>query len=109
MPLLSLQNISLDFGRGLLLDRASLSIEPGDRICLLGRNGAGKSTLMKVLDGTLKPDSGELVLQGGTRVARLDQDVPGDLAGTIYDVVAAGIGPAGALLARYQHVSHGYV
>ena len=89
-----------------MLDAASFSIERGERVCLLGRNGAGKSTLMKLIDGTVTPDAGEVVRQGGVTVARLEQDIPGDVEGTIFDVVAAGLGPTGALLANYHQASH---
>ena len=106
MALLGLQEITLSFGGPLLLDRATLAIERGERVCLLGRNGAGKSTVMKLLDGTLLPDSGEVVRQTGVTVTRLEQEVPGDVDGTTFDVVAAGLGDAGKLLARYHQVSH---
>ena len=89
MALLSLYNIALSFGAGPLLDGVNLQIEPGERLCLLGRNGAGKSTLMKILDGNLKADGGSIARQPGTRVALLSQDVPVGLTGTIRDVVAA--------------------
>ena len=89
-----------------MLDAASFSIERGERVCLLGRNGAGKSTLMKLIDGTVTPDAGEVVRQGGVTVARLEQDIPSDVEGTIFDVVAAGLGPTGALLANYHQASH---
>src|SRR5206468_10169331 len=86
-------------------DRASLAIEKGERVCLLGRNGAGKTTLMKLLDGEMIPDSGEIVRQTGLVVTRLAQDVPDDIEGSIFDVVAEGLGEAGRLLARYHHPS----
>ncbi len=106
MALLDMQVVSLAFGGPLVLDRASFAIERGERVCLLGRNGAGKSTLMRTLDGTIIPDSGEIVRQSGVTVARLEQEVPGNVDGTTFDVVAEGLGEAGALLRRYQHASH---
>jgi len=89
MALLSLHDISLSFGAGPLLGGVNLQIEPGERLCLLGRNGAGKSTLMKIIEGSLRPDSGTIARQPGIRVALLSQTVPGGLAGTIRDIVAA--------------------
>ena len=106
MSLLALQDIRVAFGGPPVLDAASFSIERGERVCLLGRNGAGKSTLMKLIDGTVTPDAGEVVRQGGVTVARLEQDIPSDVEGTIFDVVAAGLGPTGALLAKYHQASH---
>src|SRR5438067_8959584 len=106
MALLGMQDVSIAFGGPPLLDHASLAIERGERVCLLGRNGAGKSTLMKLLDGTLAPDTGEIVRETGVTVARLEQEIPDDVDGTIYDVVAAGLGDVGQLLARYHEASH---
>jgi ATP-binding cassette subfamily F protein uup len=106
MSLLGMQEVTVAFGGPPVLDRASLYIERGERVCLLGRNGAGKSTLMKVLDGTIAPDSGTVVRETGASVARLEQEVPGDVTGTTFDVVAAGLGARGQLLARYHDASH---
>ncbi len=106
MPLLTLRNISLAFGGPPLLDGVNLQIEPGERLCLVGRNGAGKSTLMKLINGELNADGGELVRQPGLKVARLVQEVPRDMVGEVFDVVAEGLGEAGQLLADYHHVVH---
>jgi ABC transport system ATP-binding/permease protein len=106
MALLGMQDISIAFGGPPILDRANLAIERGERVCLLGRNGAGKSTIMKLLDGTMSPDSGEVVRQTGLTVARLEQEVPDDVHGSTFDVVAAGLGDAGRLLARYHEAGH---
>jgi ATP-binding cassette subfamily F protein uup len=106
MALLGMQDVNIAFGGPLLLDHARFSIERGERVCLLGRNGAGKSTLMKLLDGTIAPDSGEVVRQTGVTVARLEQEVPGEIDGSTFDVVAAGLGDVGSLLARYHAASH---
>jgi ATP-binding cassette subfamily F protein uup len=88
-----------------LLADASLGIERGERLCLLGRNGAGKSTLMKLLDGSIRPDRGEVVRQTGVTVARLGQDIPEGLEGSTFDLVAAGLGESGTVLARYHEAS----
>lgn len=73
----------------MLLDGASLQIEPGERIGLLGRNASGKSTLMKLLDGVFPPDAGEIVRDNNVRLSAMPQDIE-DLPGTVYDVVASG-------------------
>lgn len=92
MPLATLENISIRFRGPALLDDVSRVIEPGDRIGLLGRNGAGKTTLLKILSGSLQPDNGRVILAPGTKIARLIQNVPSDLQGTITEIVASGMG-----------------
>ena len=101
-----MQDVSIAFGGPPILDRARLAIEKGERVCLLGRNGAGKSTIMRLLDGTMSPNSGDVIRQTGVTVTRLEQEVPDDVDGTTFDVVAAGLGEAGLLLARYHQASH---
>ncbi|PWQ98760.1 ATP-binding cassette domain-containing protein [Leucothrix arctica] len=105
MPLLTLQNVQLSYGGPALLDGVDLTIEPGERICLIGRNGAGKSSLMKIIKGTHKPDSGNRVLEKGTVITQLEQEVPHHLGGTVYDVVADGLSEVGALLKKYNQLS----
>ena len=106
MPLITLQNVDYSVGGPLLLERAELSIEPGERIALIGRNGAGKSTLLKLIAGELQPDDGQVRVQSGVRIARLEQEVPQDTGGSVFDVVAAGLGELGAWLAQFHHLSH---
>jgi ATP-binding cassette subfamily F protein uup len=92
MAILSLREVSIQFGGPTLLDAVSFSIEPGDRACITGRNGEGKSTLLKLIAGLIRPDSGEIIRQPGLRVAYLTQDVPGDLEGTVEEIVEQGLG-----------------
>lgn len=106
MATITLKDIGLSFGGLPLLNGIDLQIEPGERVCLVGRNGEGKSSLMKILAGEIEPDRGEITRQKGLRVARLTQEVPASLGGTVYEVVAAGLGEMFALLARYHAVSH---
>ena len=103
MALISASNLTLSFSGPPLLDDISLQIHPGERICLLGRNGEGKSTLMRVLAGELSPDAGEVGWGKGLTMASLPQEVPADLTGSIYDVVASGAGEAGRCLAALRH------
>ena len=88
MALLSLRNVSLAFGGPRLLDQVELQIEQGERVCLLGRNGEGKSTLLRLIQGEIEPDEGQVIRQQGLRIARLPQDVPRDQTGTVADQVA---------------------
>jgi ATP-binding cassette subfamily F protein uup len=106
MALLTLRNITLAFGGAPLLNGVDLSIEPGERLCLVGRNGTGKSTLMKLLNGELQADGGEIICGQGLRVARLTQEIPHEISGLVFDVVAGGLGQNGALLAAYHEVTH---
>ena len=106
MASIALKDIVLSFGGLPLLAGLDLQIEPGERLCLVGRNGEGKSSLMKLLAGEIEPDRGEIIRQKGLRVARLTQEVPEGMGGTVYEVVAAGLGEIFTLLARYHAVSH---
>ena len=103
--LLQFQNVDFGVGGPLLLEDVDLAIDRGERVCIVGRNGAGKSTLLRLMAGEAQPDDGE-VRRFGTRVAGLAQEVPLGLAGTVFDVVAAGLGELGTLLARYHHLLH---
>ena len=105
MALLALRNLQLSFGPQPLLDQVELTIEPGERLCLVGRNGSGKSTLMKVIAGEVQPDDGEIEHGSELRIARLEQDVPGGEEGTVFDVVSRGLGREGTLLAEYHRLS----
>ena len=104
--LFGLKNISLHLGNTALLDAINLTVEPGERLCLVGRNGTGKSTLMKLLTGEQQADGGEIIRDQALRVAQLPQEVPRDTAGSVFDVVAQGLGEAGLLLAEYHHLLH---
>ena len=105
MPLLRLDNISLAFGHVPLLAGVEFQIGSGERVCLVGRNGAGKTTLFRVITGTAVPDAGEIWRGETLRVAHLEQEVPPDTDQTIFQVVAAGLGELGALLAEYHQVT----
>ncbi|MDA8549163.1 ATP-binding cassette domain-containing protein [Litoricolaceae bacterium] len=104
MSVLSIQNIQVSFGGPAILDDLSLKIQPKERIGLLGRNGAGKSTLMKLIAGEIQADSGEMNKSQSLKVARLVQDVPTGTDGTIFEVVASGLGNLTPLLERYHRV-----
>lgn len=102
--LLNARQLDLHVGTHAILDQAELVIEPRERVCLVGRNGAGKSTLLKVIAGTVEPDSGEVDRSNAPVIATLPQEVPDGLTGTVYDVVALGLGDAGRLVAEYHDI-----
>ncbi len=89
MPILAATNIELAYGDRRILDGVSLSVEPGERVGMVGRNGCGKSSLFKVLTGTLKPDAGQVVVQGGARAAYLAQEPEFDGTRTLLDEAQA--------------------
>ena len=101
MALIHLKNIHLAFGVAPVLDGVDFSIEAGERVCLIGRNGEGKSTLFKLINGSLQPDSGEVIINGSTSVAMLEQDVP-ETNGRILDIVMGGDRHAADLLIAYN-------
>src|SRR6476661_9968838 len=72
--LLNTNKVSKSFGVTPLFRNLSLSIQEGDRLGLIGPNGSGKSTLLQILAGRIAPDSGDLVLRSGTRLAYVPQD-----------------------------------
>ena len=105
MALVSLQDVKVSFGGPLLLEGVDLSIDRGERVCLVGRNGTGKSTIMKLITGEIKPDGGKIVFQQGVKITLLTQEVPQALFGSVFDVVSSAFGEQGKLLAAYHHVS----
>jgi len=108
MPLIRLRNIHVGFGGPAILESISVSIEAGERLCLLGRNGTGKSTLLKVISGEVKADGGDLEFKQNLKIAVLDQEPRGDLQGCIFDVVAMGLGKNAKLLQDYHHALHNF-
>ncbi len=94
MPaLLTLLDVTLHFGGPAILEKVNFQVDPGERICLIGRNGAGKSTLMKVIVGEMNPDSGDVFRPANAVYRRLTQEVPTDLTGSVHDIVTAGLRP----------------
>ena len=86
MAIISLRDLSVQFGGPAVLDGVSLSIAPGERSAVTGRNGEGKSTLLKVIAGLIEPDSGEIIAKPGLKIAYLEQDVPHDRPGSVGEV-----------------------
>ena len=104
MPLITLQDIFLSYGQPPLIDHLNLVVEPNERVCLIGRNGAGKSTLLKILTGQIVPDEGSIKRSIGVTVAQLEQSVPHDAQGTVFDVIAQGLGAEGELIKTFHHL-----
>ena len=103
MALITLQDAQLAFGHVALLDHTDFSLEPQERVGLIGRNGTGKSSMLKILARLEKPDDGTLQVQTGLRVAYVPQEPILDLQATVFD--AASVGLADAREARDLYLS----
>nr|WP_314887782.1 ABC-F family ATP-binding cassette domain-containing protein [uncultured Campylobacter sp.] len=87
MALIDLIDVSKKFGPNEILNKISLSVNERERIAIIGKNGSGKSTLMKLVAGSLEPDSGRRILQGGVKVEMLAQNPKFDDAATVKDAL----------------------
>jgi len=96
MPVVRLDKVSLSFGLKPLLDNVALQIRKGERVCLLGRNGEGKSSLLQIITRRIVPDSGEVWIRPGVKVASLAQEVSPASDETVFDVVKQGAASFGA-------------
>ena len=105
MALLRFDNVSKAYGHLPLLAHVDFQIEPGERVCLVGRNGTGKTTLLRLITGAALPDDGEIWRRDTLRVAHLEQEVPADTEQTVFESVAAGFGELGSLLAEYHQAT----
>ena len=106
MSLISIHGAYLSFSDAPLLDNTELHIEENERVCLVGRNGAGKSTLMKIINGEQPLDDGRIIYEQDLIVARLQQDPPRNVQGTVYDFVAEGVAEQAEHLKAYHAISH---
>ena len=106
MPLLTFDRLELAYGHHPLLDGASLVIEAGERIGLIGRNGTGKSSLLKIIAGTSQADAGEVWRSPGLRLAYVPQEPAFQSGHSVFDAVAEGVGAAQQVLADYHAAAH---
>jgi ABC transport system ATP-binding/permease protein len=105
MSLLQAKNLHHSYGEHALLDGVDLTLEAGERVCLVGRNGSGKSTLLKIIAGSIKMDEGDLIHSPELRIAELNQEVPQEFAGSVYDCVAQGIGELAGVFTEWHHAA----
>ncbi len=105
MSLLRFEDIRLDFGEQIILRDAEFSIEPGERVCLIGRNGAGKSTTLKLISKEIEADQGAIIAQEGLIVSQLHQNLPDAMDLPVRDVILSGLGAIDALLQQYKDMS----
>ena len=104
MSLLTVTNVRHSYGTHVVLDGATVSIEQGEKVGLVGRNGSGKTTVMKVMTGQLKPDSGAANLQRGARVGYLSQDPNLDPNDTVRDAAESAFAELHALHVQSHHL-----
>ena len=107
-PVLRLDAVSLAFGSRPLLEKASLQVEPGERVCIVGRNGEGKSSLLRLVGGETLPDAGALWVRPGARIAHLQQDIATVTGESVREVVAGGLPEVARLLAAYHATANAY-
>ncbi|KTD50178.1 ABC transporter ATP-binding protein [Legionella quinlivanii] len=107
MSIVTLNKVILNVGGNRLLDEADWQIQPQDRVALVGRNGAGKSSLLRLLQGEMLPDSGQINRLSGLRVAGLTQEVPVHDNETVYHFLVKSLGETGEVLAEFYHLSQG--
>jgi len=105
MTLVRIDGLSLNFGDQVILRDAEFAIEPGERVCLIGRNGAGKTSLLRLVDGTLSPDQGEIQYLSDIRISRLGQALPQVMGLTARETVAEGLAAAQVLREEYDRLS----
>ncbi|MBV4367821.1 ABC transporter ATP-binding protein [Erwinia phyllosphaerae] len=106
MSLISIHGAYLSFSDAPLLDNTELHIEENERVCLVGRNGAGKSTLMKIINREQPLDDGRIIYEQDLVIARLQQDPPRNVKGSVYDFVAEGVDEQAEYLKAYHAISH---
>ena len=105
MSLIRLDDISIEFGDVPLLHSTNFSVEPGERICLIGRNGAGKSTLLKIINREIIPDSGELHYRKHLRISQLEQSLPSAVNSKVFDVVREGLSDQQKLIDLFNQLA----
>ena len=108
MAIISFIDVSLDFGANPILDQVSFSIDPGSKVCLIGRNGEGKSTLMKMLSGQIVAEHGEIRLHNSATVSMMEQNVPiAEDTDDVYALVAKALGEPGEnIIAYHEALKH---
>jgi len=105
MSLLRFDQVSLDFGEQKILTEADFSIEPGERVCLIGRNGAGKSTTLKLINGEIEFDKGDVTKKSHLVISQLAQNLPEAMNLLVSDVVRSGLVEIETLIREYERQS----
>ena len=104
MALLTLRDVALNVSNMPLFENVNISIHKGERIALIGRNGVGKSSLLKIIAGLTPADNGMIDLEANTKVAYLAQSNLDTLQGSVFDIIALGLGADGRLQIEYENI-----
>ncbi len=105
MSLLRFDQVSLEFGEQKILTDADFSIEPGERVCLIGRNGAGKSTTLKLISGEIDFDKGDITRKSNLLISQLAQNLPEAMDLLVNDIVRSGLAEIEGLIEEYKRQS----
>ncbi len=105
MAVLTVSGAHLAYGHLALLDGVDLSIEPGERVALIGRNGTGKSSLLKGIAGEIAFDDGQVILQSGASLAWVPQEPAFDEGQDVFGAVASGLAADAQRVAEYHEVA----
>jgi ATP-binding cassette subfamily F protein uup len=104
-PLVRFDAVSVTFGEQRVLIDADLAIEPGERVCLVGRNGAGKSTTLKLITGAQEPDDGAVEKPARLRLSLLEQKLADESLELVRDYVAHGMAGQLARIAEFERLT----
>ena len=102
MSILTFHDVNLTFGDQIIFRNANFSLEPNERVCVIGRNGAGKSTLFRLILQQQEADSGEIRISDNIKIAQLDQSLPQTAEMTVKNFVTSGLNNSQRLIAKYQ-------
>jgi len=105
MSLVRLDDISLSFGDQVILKNATFAIDPGERVCLIGRNGSGKTSLMRLVSGRYHADEGEIQVRGDLGISQLEQTLPETMGQTVREFVTSGLSRLQALCDEYHDMA----
>lgn len=103
--MISIQNLSLQFGGQVIIDSISMAMKPGDRIGLVGRNGAGKSTILRILTGLQEYDSGNVVIPQGATLGFLQQEIAAMKGRSVYEEAASAFNEALQIEQRIEEIN----
>ncbi len=106
MNVVSLENVSKNFGFKPLFENVTLGLEDRDKVGIIGANGSGKTTLLRIIAGIEQPDTGRVVRGKGTSLAYLSQNPPYDENLTVLETIFASSSGIMQTIRDYEAVCH---